>query len=192
MRAVVTHADGLGQRLTPVAWTPDGTIYLTEDTVIGGGRIVFPVPATAWSLNPTTGVLAELSATCHLEDVLPDGSLLCSLTIARPPTTLTTLPLTGGFEQYGDARYSARSNSVLVSAVSFQPSTTGATYLTGPGAGSAQQVSSDAFGAFFLPDGRLLERGSTGWVVTSPGGADSGPIFPADSTVVGVIDSPQG
>jgi hypothetical protein len=196
MRAVVTHADRLGQRLTPVAWTPDGTVYLTEETVIGGGRIAFPVPATAWSLNPTTGVLSELSATCHLQDVLPDGSLLClqgsSLTIARPPTTLTTLPLTGGFEQYGDARYSARSNSVLVSAVSFQPSTTGATYLTGPGAGSAQQVSSDAFGAFFLPDGRLLERRSTGWVVTSPGGTDSGPILPADSTVVGVITSPQG
>ncbi len=63
----------LGQRLTPVAWTPDGTVYLTEETVIGGGRIAFPVPATAWSLNPTTGVLSELSATCVT-------SRTCSLT----------------------------------------------------------------------------------------------------------------
>ncbi|HEY8756441.1 MAG TPA: hypothetical protein VIN65_08865 [Candidatus Dormibacteraeota bacterium] len=53
-------------------------------------------------------------------------------------------------------------------------------------------MSSVVFGAFFLPDGRLLERRSTGWVVTSPGGTDSGPILPADSTVVGVIASPQG
>ncbi len=196
MRAVTTHADRLGQRLTPIAWTPDGTVYLTESTVIGGGRIVFSDPATAWSLNPTTGVLSELSATCHLQDVLPDGSLLClqgsTLTVVRPPTTISTLPVPAGWEQYGDARYSARSIGVLVSAISFQPSTTGATYLTTAGGGSAEQVSGDVFGAFFLPDGRLLERRSSGWVVATSGGTTSGPILPADSTVVGVIDSPQG
>jgi hypothetical protein len=197
MRAMVTHPDRLGQRLTPIAWTPDGTVYLTEYTVIGGGRIVFSDSTSAWSMNPTTGVLQELSATCHLQDVLPDGSLLClqgsSLTIVSPPTTIATLPVTGGWDQYGAARYSGQTGKVLLSAVSFQSTTsTGATYLTGPGAGSAQQVSAVDFGAFFLPDGRLLERRSTGWVVTSPGGADSGPILPADSSVVGVIDSPQG
>ncbi|HWF57012.1 MAG TPA: hypothetical protein VG520_01505, partial [Candidatus Dormibacteraeota bacterium] len=171
--------------------------YLTEYTVVGGGRIVFPDPTSAWSMNPTTGVLQELSATCHLQDVLPGGSLLClqgsSLTIVSPPTTIATLPVTGGWDQYGAARYSRQIGKVLLSAVSFQTTTsTEATYLTGSGMGSAQQVSGDAFGAFFLPDGRLLERRSTGWVVTSAGGTGSAPILPAGSTVVGVIAAPQG
>lgn len=137
MRAMVTHADPLGP--TSHSRRVDSGWHRLPHRGNGHRRWShrLPRPGDRLVAEPHhRGPFGAERDVCHLQDVLPDGSLLClqgsSLTIARPPTTLTTLPLTGGFEQYGDARYSARSNSVLVSAVSFEPSTTSATYLTWP------------------------------------------------------------
>jgi hypothetical protein len=196
MRAVATHTDPIGQRLTPIAWTPDGTVYLTDYQDVGGGRFDFAFPQTAWSLDPSTGALTELSASCHLQDVLPDGSLLClqgsALSMVRPPATIATLPVPGGWQNYGDAHYSAQSGKVLISAVSHLPSLSpAATYLTSRG-GSAQQVSSDAYGAHFLPDGRLLDLRSNGWVVIGVDGRATAPILPASAVVWGILNFPDG
>jgi hypothetical protein len=194
MKAIATHTDSAGQRLTPIRWAA-GKVYLTEYTVVGGGRITFPMPASAWSLDPASGTLLEVSPSCRLEDVAPDGSLLClqgqALTVVHPDGTSSAMTLPGAWEQEGAAQFSPDGRTLLVSAVTYLPSTSvGATYMGSATGGNLQKVADTPFGAYFLPDGRLLEQKPTGWLLTDQSGANTPVALPPGEFVLGILPSP--
>jgi hypothetical protein len=196
MTAIATRAEGVGTQLTPIAWV-DGKLYLTEYIVIGGGRIIFGSPAGAWSLDPSTGVLVELNASCRLEDVSLDGSLLCLhsqvLTVMHPGGATTALVFTGAWDQTGAGHFSADGRKVVVSAVSLQPSTSvGATFMGDASGGSMAKVADSAYGVYFFPDGRFLAHTSAGWVVESQDGTKVPPSLPGTDMVVNVLGTPAG
>lgn len=195
MTAVATHAEGVGMRLTPIAWA-DGKVYLTEYFVIGGGRVIFPPATGAWSLDPSSGVLAPLDTSCQLQDVASDGSLLCiqgqMLTVMHPGGGTTTLVFPGSWDQTGAGRFSADGRKVIVSAVSFQTSgSVGATFMGNATGGSMAKVADAAFGVYFFPDGRSLAQTAAGWVVENQDGTTLALSLPAGDTVVNVLAAPK-
>lgn len=195
MTAIATHTESVGTRLTPIAWA-DGKVYLTEYVVIGGGRIVFGVGTGAWSLDPSSGVLVQLDASCQLQDVASDGSLLCiqgqTLTVRHPGGGTTTLVFPGSWDQSGAGHFSADGRQVVVSAVSFQSSSSvGATFMGKATGGSMEKVTDAAFGVYFFPDGRFLAQTSAGWVVENQDGTKVALSIPAGDTVVNVLAAPK-
>jgi hypothetical protein len=195
MTAVATHTESVGMRLTPIAWA-DGKVYLTEYFVIGGGRIIFPPATGAWSLDPSSGMLAHLDASCQLQDVASDGSLLCLqgqlLTVIHPGGGTTTLVFPGSWDQSGAGRFSADGRQVVVSAVSFQSSgSVGATFVGNATGGSMEKVTDAAFGVYFFPDGRFLAQTSAAWVVENQDGTKLALSIPAGDTVANVLAAPK-
>ncbi|MDQ6847004.1 MAG: hypothetical protein M3019_05400 [Candidatus Dormibacteraeota bacterium] len=194
MTPVATHTESVGTRLTPIAWA-NGRVYLTEYVVVGGGRIAFSVGTGAWSLDPSSGALAQLAASCHLQDVASDGSLLCIqkqlLTVVHPGGGTSALLFTGSWDQTGGARFSADGRKVVASAVSFQASTSvGATFMGNATGGSMEKVADAVFGLYFFPDGRFLARTSAGWVVENQNGTKSALPLPDADTVLAVLADP--
>ncbi len=192
MTPIATSTRSPGTRLTPIAWV-NGRVYLTEYVVVGGGRSVISIGTGAWSLDPSTGALAELAPSCHLQDVATDGSLLCIqgqiLTVIHPGGGTSELVVTGSWDETGAAHFSADGRMVAASAISFEPSL-GATFMGSATGGSLEKVADDAFGVYFLPDGRFLAQTSAGWVVENQDGTKSALPLPDGDTVMAVLADP--
>jgi hypothetical protein len=194
MTAVAAHTESVGTRLTPIAWV-NGRVYLTEYQVVGGGRITFGVGTGAWSLDPSSGALAQLNASCHLQDVASDGSLLCiqgqMLTVIHPGGGTTALVFTGSWDQSGAGAFSSDGRNVIVSAVSLQASSSvGATFMGNATGGSMEKVAGVAFGVYFFPDGRFLAQTSAGWVVENQDGTKLALFLPDGDAVLTVLATP--
>ncbi len=202
-RLVLTYQTPGCTHLSPVRWVGN-LVYLTEFGECTGAFHFIPAHQGAWVLNTGTGRLLQLEGSwCDLQDVSPDGTLLC-LADARFPTlirpdgsqAILRFPVdlfsdVGGGVFSPDGRYVALTADIddpvgtIAGSAIFECSSRGGTLTN---VGETQLV--EPFLTYYLPDDQLVVPVTSGYVIASPTGAATPFRLPPGAWVLGVIPHP--